>query len=789
VSKNQYRHVSKSSLRIEAHEKVSGRATYTFDMEMPGMLYAKCLHSPHAHAEIVSIDTSAAKSLPGVKAVLTGEDIPYLVGLYMVDKRVLARGKVRYQGEAIAAVAAVDEATAERALTLIQVEYKLLPMVSTFDEALSGSILVHEDINELEYIQGVFFPQPDSNIASWNKTSKGDVSKGFAEADLIVENELTLPAVAHVPLETHVAIAQADPCSNQVKIWAATQSPFGVRKLLAKALGISTGDIQVIAPYVGGGFGGKAGIHLEPLAVVLSRVCKGRPVKITASREEEFNQLPCRAGMRGRVKTGVKKDGTITAAEIYYDWDSGAYADYGVNVGKAATYSGAGPYEVPNLELHSRTLYTNKVFSTAYRGFGHLETHWIIERQMDMVAEKLGMDPYDFRMKNILRDGSITISGERIHENSGRPDQCLEAVSREIGWTGGQSAEERQAALQTGKVRGKGLACLQKAPAMPPHTSTTAIMQMDDDGIVRLMIGVVDMGQGANTIMAQIAAEVLDMPIEKVKVVWETDTDRHPYDWSTVASKYTFMGGNAVKRCAENMIVQMKETAAQVLRCATQDLVHGNEYIYHIQHTHRRISYKSLALGYAYENGNGIGGPLVARGTYMADGLTFLDPVTGQGLPALDWTFGAHGVEIEVDVETGDITVLKIASAFDVGQVINKQLIEGQIMGGVLQGIGSALVEGYKFGSDGRLLNPSFTDNKIPTAKDIPVKLVPILIENPQLDGPFGARGVGEHPMISVPSAIGNALYDALGIQFFDLPLSPEKVALAIAREKSPVFA
>ncbi|WP_312561321.1 xanthine dehydrogenase family protein molybdopterin-binding subunit [Anaerospora sp.] len=782
MSNNQYRHVSKSSLRIEAHEKVSGRATYTFDMEMPGMLYAKCLHSPHAHAEIISIDTSAAKSLPGVKAVLTGEDIPYLVGLYMVDKRVLARGKVRYQGEAIAAVAAVDEATAERALTLIKVEYKPLPMVSTFDEALSGSILVHEDINELEYIQGVFFPQPDSNIASWNKTSKGDVSKGFAEADLIVENELTLPAVAHVPLETHVAIAQADPCSNQVKIWAATQSPFGVRKLLAKALGISTGDIQVIAPYVGGGFGGKAGIHLEPLAAVLSRVCKGWPVKITASREEEFNQLPCRAGMRGRVKTGVKKDGTITAAEIYYDWDSGAYADYGVNVGKAATYSGAGPYEVPNLELHSRTLYTNKVFSTAYRGFGHLETHWIIERQMDMVAEKLGMDPYDFRMKNILRDGSITISGERIHENSGRPDQCLEAVSREIGWTGGQSAEARQAALQTGKVRGKGLACLQKAPAMPPHTSTTAIMQMDDDGIVRLMIGVVDMGQGANTIMAQIAAEVLDMPIEKVKVVWETDTDRHPYDWSTVASKYTFMGGNAVKRCAQNMIVQMKETAAQVLRCAIEDLVHGNEYIYHAQHTHRRISYKSLALGYAYENGNGIGGPLVARGTYMADGLTFLDPVTGQGLPALDWTFGAHGVEIEVDVETGDITVLKIASAFDVGQVINKQLIEGQIMGGVLQGIGSALVEGYKFGADGRLLNPSFTDNKIPTAKDIPVKLVPILIENPQLDGPFGARGVGEHPMISVPSAIGNALYDALGIQFFDLPLSPEKVALAIVQ-------
>lgn len=783
MSDNQYRHIGKSPDRIEALEKVTGQATYAYDMELPGMLYAKCLYSPFARAEIVSIDTSAAKVLPGVKAILTGEDIPYLVGLYMVDKRVLARGKVRYQGEAVVAIAAVDEKTAEQALKLVKIEYRQLPSVMNIDEALEGKMLVHEDINELEYIKGVFFPQSDSNIASWNKTIKGDIKKGFEEADLIVENELTLPAVAHVPMETHVAIAQADPYSNKITIWSSTQSPFGVRKLLAKAFGISTGDIQVIVPYVGGGFGGKAGIHLEPLVTVLSRACNGRPVKITATREEEFNQLPTRAGMRGRVKIGVKKDGKITAVEIYFDWDSGAYADYGVNVGKAATYSGAGSYEIPNIELHSRTLYTNKVFSTAYRGFGHLETHWVMERQMDLVAQKLGMDPYDFRMKNILRDGSHTISGELINKNSGRPDQCLEAVAKEIGWNGYRSHEERQAAIKTGKVRGKGLACLQKAPAMPPHTSTSAIMQMDEDGNVRIMLGVVDIGQGANTIMAQIAAEVLDMPMEKIKVVWENDTSRHPYDWSTVASKYTFMGGNAVKRCAQNMLQQMKEMASQVLRSSVEDLVHGNEAIYHVQNTHRRIKYKELAMGYAYENGNGIGGPLIAKGTYMADGLTFLDPVTGQGLPALDWTFGAHGVEIEVDIETGEIQIIKIASAFDIGQAINKKLVEGQILGGVLQGIGSAIIEGYKFSPDGRLLNPSFTDNKIPTAKDIPIEIVPILIENPQTDGPFGARGVGEHPMISVPSVIGNALYDALCINLYDLPLSPEKVALAIAKK------
>lgn len=776
----EYRYVGQSPVRQDAQEKVTGRAIYVHDMELPGMLYTRILHSPYAHAEIRAIDTTKAKALPGVKAVLTGADLPYLLGLYMIDKPILARKKVRYQGESVVAVAAVDEATAERAISLITVEYAPLPMVFTVDEALEASTLVHEDINELDYIKGVFFPQPNSNIASWNKMIKGDIQQGFAEADLIIENELTLPQVAHAPMETHVAIAQADPYSDRVKIWTSSQSPFGVRQLIAKAFGMSKGDIEVIVPYVGGGFGGKAGIHLEPLAMVLSRACGGRPVKVQATREEEFNQLPVRAGIRGRVKTGVKKDGKITALELYYDWDGGAYADYGVNIGRAATYSGAGAYEIPHLELHSRTLYTNKVYSTAYRGFGHLETHWVIERQMDLVAQALEMDPYEFRMKNVLREGSLTVSGERINAYSGRVDHCLESVAKEIGWTGYRSHAEREAALKTGKVRGKGLACLQKAPAMPTNTSTSAIMQLDEDGNVRLMIGAVDMGQGAATVMAQIAAEVLDMPLEKVRVIQEIDTDRNPYDWSTVASKYAFMGGNAVLRCAKTLLQEMKKVAAQILRCPVEELAHGQERIYHVMHPDEGLTYKQLAIGYAYENGNGIGGPMIAQGVYMAEGLTYLDPETGQGLPALDWTYGAHGVEIEINVETGEIEVLKIASAFDVGQVLNRKLCEGQAIGGVVQGLGSAFIEMYKFSPDGTVLNPSFTDNKIPSAKDIPLKMVPILIENPQADGPFGARGIGEHPMISVPSVIANAVYDALGINMYDLPLSPERIALAI---------
>ncbi|MDR7855268.1 xanthine dehydrogenase family protein molybdopterin-binding subunit [Tissierella sp.] len=784
MEKKQFRHIGKSPDRAEALEKVTGRAIYVHDMELPGMLHARVLLSPHARAKIISIDISAAKALPGVKAVLTGEDAPYLVGLYMVDKCIIARDIVRYQGEVVAAVAAVDEATAQRAISLIKVEYEVLPAVLTIDEALEAKILVHEDINELEYLKGVFYPQPDSNIASWNKNIHGDVKKAFAESDFIIENEMFLPAAAHTPIETHVAIAAADPYSDKIKIWSSAQSPFAIRQLLAKSLGISESNIQVIIPYIGGAFGGKAGIHLEPLVTLLSKAAKGRPVKLQATREEEFNQLPLRAAMRGRIKTGVMKDGKITAIEAHYDWDSGAYADYGVNVGKTATYAGAGAYEIPNVEIHSRTVYTNKTFSTAYRGFGHLEFHWVIERQMDIIAQKLGMDPYEFRMINILRPGKHTISGEIISKSTGSPSDCLEAVAKEIAWTGYQTEEEREAQRKTGKIRGKGIAVLQKAPAMPTSTATAAIVQMDGDGNAKVLIGAIDMGQGSNTAMQQIAAETLDLPMEKVEVVWESDTHKNPYDWQTVASKFTFMGGNAIIRAAEDAIRQMKETAAQVFRCNVDKLAHKDGYIYHVHQKELRLSYGQLARGYAYANGNAIGGIVIGKGTYIADGLTNLDSETGQGRPALVWTYGAHGVDLEVDIETGDIHIFKIASAFDVGQVINKKIIDGQVIGGVLQGIGSAIFEGLKFGPDGRLLNPSFTDYKIPTAKDIPDEMVPIFIENPQLDGPFGARGVAEHPMISVPSVIGNALYDALGINFYHLPLSPERVALAIANNK-----
>ena len=785
---SKYKRVGQPYDRKDALDKVTGQAVYTYDMELPGMLHARCLLSPYARAKIVSIDTSKAKALPGVRAVLTGEDSDILVGLYMQDKRVLSKGETRYQGDVVAAVAAEDEETAERAIALLDVVYEPLAPVHDVDEALEGKILVHDDINNLKHYVGVFFPQKDSNIASWNKSRKGDLDKAFEEADLVLEGEYSLPAVAHVPMETHVTIVQADPYSNRIKIWSSAQSPFAIRQIMADSFHIAESDVEVHIPYVGGGFGGKAGIHLEPLATLLSRAAGGLPVKVRATREQEFNQLPTRAGMRGRLKTGVTKEGKLTGIQAVYDWDSGAYADYGVNVGKTAVYSGIGPYKVENASIDSKTIYTNKVFSTAYRGFGHLETHWSIERQMDILSQHLGIDPYEFRMMNLLGPGDQTMSGEVLTESSGSPKECLTAVVKEIGWTGRKSEEERAREWKTGKVRGKGFAMLQKAPAMPANTASSVIMQMNGDGHVKMMIGAVDFGQGAITALAQIAAQELDIPIEHIEISAEIDTRANPYDWNTVASKFTFMGGNAVIKASREMLRKMKDVAAQALRTDPENLLHANGEVYHRHSPERRMTYKQIALGYMYPNGTGIGGPLISSGSSIADGLTNLHPETGQGNPAAVWTFGAHAVEIEVDIETGHVDVLKVASAFDIGQVINEKLVYGQICGGVVQGLGSALLEGYKFNADQQLMNPSFTDNKIPTMKDIPMEIVPIYIENPQQNGPYGARGVGEHPMISIPSAIGNAVYDALGINFHVLPLSPEAIALGIASGKKSIL-
>lgn len=775
-----YNYVGKGIPRLDGVEKVTGEAQYVQDMSFKGMLYARIKTSPYAHALIKKIDVSKAKELPGVKAVLTGEQAYQKLGIYIVDKPILAVDKVRYFGEAVAAVAAVDIDTAERAIELIEVEYEPLPVLLDVEEAVKpDAILVHEDLGNYKTIPDTFFPEAGTNISNHFKLRKGNIDKGFEESDLIIENKFYVPQILHVPMETHAVIAKWG-IGDKIKIWSSAQSPYTIRNLFSIALNVPIQNIDVTIPYIGGGFGGKAGIHLEPLVALLSKAAKGKPVKLVATREEEISTLPCRQGLAAKIKTGVKKSGKIVAEEIEYLWDAGAYADYGVNITRATGYSAVGPYEIDNVKVDSKTVYTNHLFGTAYRGFGHAEIFWAIERQMELVAKKLDMDSLEFRLKNLLRPGSITITGEPIYEQSGNVIKCLETVANGIGWGKSKSEEEKALEKKTGKYRGKGIAVLHKAPAMPSNAATSAIIQMNEDGSVRFNVSGIDMGQGAYTAMAQIIAERLHIPIEKVHVVFETNTDAATYDWQTVASRMTILAGNAVIEACNDMEEQIFEMGAIVLRAAKHDLALGDQCVYIKQFPEQKLYYNQMAVGYTYPNGNGIGGPLIGRGKSIAQGLTILDKETGQGRPALDWTFGAHAMEVEVDTNTGDTKILKIVTAIDLGKIMNEMIVKGQIIGGIVQGVGTAISEELKYNEEGKLLTRSFVDYKIPTMQDLPDVIEVHCIETPQLDGPYGARGCAEHPMISITSAMGNAIADATGVELFETPFTADKLYRAL---------
>ncbi len=779
-------YVGTGANRVDAVAKVTGSATFVHDMTLPGMLTARLLTSPHPSARIRRIDVTKARSMPGVKAVLIGADLPYKLGLYMEDKDILARDVVRYQGEAVAAVAAETWRQAQDAVQAIEVEYEPLKPVLDVEEARAeGAPQVHPDLGRYSWMKGVFFPQPGRNTAHHQKIRKGDVEKGMAEAERIFEFHFQNPPVQHVPMETHTAIATARP-DGEVEIITSAQSPFTVRHLFCRTFGLPLSKVRVRIPYVGGGFGGKAGISLEPLVYCLSKAAGGRPVKLAATREEEFNTLPSRQGLRSRIKTGVAKDGRITALDVTYLWDAGAYADYGVNVGRAAAYSGAGPYVVPNCKLDSFVVYTNKVFGTAYRGFGHLEVLWGIERNMDLVARAVGMDPVEFRRRNLLRPGETTITGEKFTTGHGRPEECLRLVAEAIGWDG-QRRPEKPVRAGSGKVRGKGVAMLHKAPAMPTYTSCSATILFNGDGSANVLVSGVDYGQGTYTTLTQIAADELKLPLEKVRVPWDSDTDYTPYDWQTVASRFTVMGGNAIIQAARECLDQIRAIASQVLHAPPDQIECANGKVWARGKPESPLDYAQIVLGYTYPDGTSVGGPVIGKGRYIATGLTNLDPDTGQGLPALNWTYGAHGVELEVDTDTGHVRVLKFVSAFDAGKVLNQQQCRTQVIGGVVQGLGSAVIEKFVF-EGGRLLNNSFQDYKIPTAKDIPLEMRQLFVETPHPQGPYGARGVAEHPMISVPSVVGNAIANATGIEFFELPLDPERIYLTLKHAADPAF-
>ena len=765
--------IGKSPLRIDVHEKVTGAAIYTDDIQFgKNLLYARVKRSPHPHALIKNIDTSKAEALPGVKVIVTGKDYPQRIGLYLKDKNIFATDRVRFVGEAVAGVAAVKEEIAEKACDLIEVEYELLePVFDPIYGASPDAPLIHPEMGGYE-VANFIFPEPGTNISNHFKARKGDVDRAWKDCVAIVEKSFYIPQVQHVPIEPHIAIAKAD-ANGRVTLWASSQSPFAQRNLIAKTLGISESDMRVIAPYVGGGFGCKAGVTMEAMPVAIALKAKGHPVKMRFTREEEFYTNFVRQGLKIKLKVGCDKDGNLLAMENTMYWDGGASTEYGVNITRAGGYSSTGPFDIPNVKTDSMCVYTNHPIGGAYRGFGMSELHTGIGQVMDELAEKIGMDKVEFLKRNAIQGGDINVTGMKMHPIG--LQECIDKVAKGINWG------VKEKASSDNKFRGKGIAISWKAPAMPPNAGSSAFIEMNEDGTATVNVGGQEIGQGAFTVAAQIAAATIGLPMEDIRIAGPLDTQYSPYEWQTVASRLTWSMGNAVRFAAADVRRQILEMVSDAWDedVGDLDIINGIVVSYRSE---KEMSLKNIVVyGIPKEDDQGwIGGPVVGQGSFMPSYVTSLDPETGQGPRAVvHYTTGAQGFDIEIDKDTGKIEILKAVTAFDVGRAVNPELVKAQMEGGMIQGISSAIFEEMIL-EEGVMQNPSFVDYRIATSMDVPRVMETYFVEEPQDDGPFGARGIGEHPMTPSIAALGNAIYDATGIRLEGPPFLPEKVYLAM---------
>ena len=759
--------------RVDAREKVIGSALFADDLQFgPGLLFARIKRSPHPHARIKRIDISKASTLPGVKAVVTGEDYPGYIGLYLQDRHIFCRDRVRYVGDPVAGVAAVDEEIAERALDLIEVEYEPLPGV--FDPevgASPGAPLLHQALGQYK-VANFIFPEPGTNISNHFRIRKGDVETTWPKCAAIIERAYRIPHIQHVPIEPHIAIARVDD-NGKVTLWGSSQSPFAQRSLIASTLGISPSDVQVIAPYVGGGFGSKAGVSMEALAVAIAMKVKGRPVKLRLTREEEFYTAFVRQALVAHFKMGCDKDGRLLAMENRFYWDGGAYTEYGVNITRASGYSSSGPYDVPNVKTDSFCVYTNHPVGGPMRGFGMPEMHAGLEQCIDELALAIHMDPVQFRKINCIKTGDTLVTGMTMHATG--LSECLVKAAQAIGWG------KKDPPSAPNKRRGKGIALMWKAPAMPPNAGSSAKVALNEDGTVTVSVGGQEIGQGSFTIAAQMAAAALGVPVEWVRVATPLDTNYSPYEWQTVASRLTWSMGNAVSAAGRDARKQILDNVAKAWNENPEDLdiIDGKVISYKSEES---ISLKNIVIyGIPLPNDQGwIGGPVLGRGNFMPTYVTGLDPQTGQGPRAVvHYTTGAQAVEVEVDMDTGKVEVIRGAAAFDVGKAINPDMVKAQMEGGFVQGLSTALFESLQF-KEGILQNSSFVDYRIATSTDIPRDIQAIIVEVAQDDGPWGARGIGEHAMVPTIPAIANAIYDAIGIRVGAPPYTSEKVYLAM---------
>ncbi len=761
--------------RVDGVEKVTGAARYTADLKFPRMLHARVIRSPYPHAGVLNVNCEKARRVCGVKAVVAGKDYPFHTGLYLKDQTIYAVDRVRYVGDPVAAVAAESPESAEEAASLVEVEYEVLdPVFDVRAGIAEGSPLVHPNLGEYECVEWIT-PKPGTNINNHLMIRKGDYHEALKKCTTVVENTFEVPQVQHVPMEPHVSVARVD-LAGRVEVDTSAQSPFTVRHLLCACFGLSHGDVRVRVPYVGGGFGGKAGINLEPIAVSLAMETAGRPVRVMADRSEEFYAVVVRQGLTASMVTGVDRNGKVLAQKMHYLWNCGAYGGYGVNVVRAAGYTCGGAYEFPNVWGDSIGVYTNLPIGSAYRGFGMQEIHWALERQMEITAHEIGMDPSEFRLLNCLGPGKRTVTGQVLDENAGRVDLCIKKV-----WGNSKPQEKKTFDPSARYVKGRGMACAVKAPAMPNDAASSVVLKFAEDGVLEVLISGIDYGQGLATVSAQFAAEALNLDVEKVRVRQRPDTDLSPYDWQTVASRQTWATGNAIMRAAEKIKEQLFSTASQVLKVDSSKLIlEGGKVV--DPESGDSVELVRLVLGYQFPDGHAIGGPVAAHASYMPEGLLFLDPKTSQSpKPVAKWTFGAQAVELTVDVKTGCYKIDKITACYDVGKVVHPGLIRGQVYGGIVQGMGTGMMEELLLDEKtGRIRNDSLMDYKIPTTDDLPRELETHFIETPQKDGPYGARGIGEHTMIPTPAAIANALRDGLGVEIKEMPITAEKVLQAI---------
>ncbi|MFC1742565.1 xanthine dehydrogenase family protein molybdopterin-binding subunit [Candidatus Riflebacteria bacterium] len=767
--------VGKPVSRIDGLEKATGAAVFVDDIDFgPNLLHAEVVESPYAHAIIKNIDTSEAEKLPGVVKVVTGKDFPIKFGLYMKDRYIFALDRARFVGEQIAAVVARCPKIARRAAKLVRVDYEVLkPVLEPVEAIKENADLVHPELGNYTRVPW-FFPRENTNIAHFRKTRKGDIEKGFEEADEIIEDTYQVPRYAHCCIEPHVVVGKFD-SSGRLTMWSASQSPCTQKNLFAEALshlGITHKDVRVITPYIGGGFGGKAGVTMEIIGAALATAVKGRPVKLRWRRDQEFYNTYQRQAVVAKLKMGAKKDGTITALKYELFWDAGAYVEYGANVVNAAGLSATGAYRMDNIHIDSICLYTNLPPGGPYRGFGYSEFHFGLESHISRLARKLGIDPVEFRKKNAIKEGDTLAYGAKMNPCS--LHKAIERVAEEVNWGKKEESSDPNIAI------GKGFSLFWKAPAMPPNASSSAFLKFNEDGSLNIMISGMDMGQGLLTVMAQVAAEILTVPTEKIRV--ETpDTDRNPYEWQTVGSHVTWGCGNAVKKAALEARDKIFSVISQVYHLEIDSLYLEDEKVKCRYNHSFEIPLKDFVIeGIMTKDGTFRGGPIMGSGMFMPEfSSTISDPETSQGgKPNVHYTVGAAAAVVEIDKETGRMKVRKVALAADVGKAINPDLVKGQIVGGMLQGLATVLYEEMLFDENGRLLNPNFTDYKIPTALDIPDEVVSIIIETPQPDGPFGARGVGEHTMIPSAPIIANAVEDALGIRINSMPITAEQIAL-----------